>query len=374
MRRASALITVLGLAVTGCGFSSVDPDSTVSISGRALDTSGAPLRNAHVLLMRQADIGQVIFGSILTVGTLTTICFAPDPPAICDRARTTTTDSDGRYHFELKGSDTHGSLGTEATMNVVFSDGPATNSTTVSFTAEDTEVTVPDARLWNLAARASQGSGRIRVSWRPLAKSAGAKADYSAQLYDAVTGAVLWTQPASSSRTEIDTRLLEDRQGAVAVSAGTPLTGGTGAGDVRASYLSPRVTLTASAGPPPSRGRPCTTVVGSAPTEGDRQNPCTETDGDLTTPAGLTAADGGPVTGVVVDLGRPRPLGLVVARGFSGQLLVEASADGKAYRTLATGSGSAYAVSPPGHPSARYVRLRSPVGLDESLSSEVSVW
>jgi hypothetical protein len=76
----------------------------------------------------------------------------------------------------------------------------------------------------------------------------------------------------------------------------------------------------------------------------------------------------------VVDLGRIRPVSLVVARGFGGQFLVEVSTDGTTFGTVATGSGQAYAVRPDARPRARYVRLRSPVGLDESLSSEVSVW
>jgi hypothetical protein len=63
-----------------------------------------------------------------------------------------------------------------------------------------------------------------------------------------------------------------------------------------------------------------------------------------------------------------------VARGFAGQFLVELSDDGRAWRTVATSSGAAVALSVPGRPSARFVRLRSPVGLDESLASEVSVW
>ena len=80
------------------------------------------------------------------------------------------------------------------------------------------------------------------------------------------------------------------------------------------------------------------------------------------------------VSGVVVDLGAPRPVSLVVARGFAGQVLVELSDDGRSWRTVATSSGSAVALSVPGRPSARFVRLRSPVGLDESLATEVSVW
>jgi hypothetical protein len=373
MRRVPALVTVFGLAVAGCGFSSVDPNSTVSVSGRALDASGKPLRNAHVLLVKQADIGEVIFGSILTVGTLSTICFAPAPPAICEKAHTTTTDSAGRYHFDIKGSDTQGSLGTEATMNVVFSGRSSKTSTTVSFAAKDNAVTVPDARLWDLAAAVSR-RGAIRLTWRPLSRSAGSKARYSAQLYDTKTGAVLWTQPASGGHTDIDPRLLEDRHGAVAVSAGAELSGGSGTARVRASYLSPRLPVTASAGAPPSRGRPCAAVTGTATAAVRVRTPCGSTDGDLGAPARLSGGGSETVSGVVVDLGRVRPIDLVVARGFSGQLLVETSTDGTTFSTVATGFGQAYAVKPAGRPSARYVRLRSPAGLDESLSSALSVW
>lgn len=374
MQRVPAALIVLGLTASGCGFSSVDPDSSVSISGRALDASGRPLANAPVLLMKQADLGEVVFGTILAVGTLSAICFAPDPPAICDKARTTTTDAEGRYHFEVKGSDTQGSLGTESTMNVVFSDRSAGASTTISFAAEDEAVTVPDARLWDLRADATRRAGRIDVSWRPLPRAAGEKASYSAQLYDARTGAALWTEPVDDGRADLDPRLLEDRKGTVAVAAGAELSGGEGAGGARASYSSARLPIGPSAGAPPSRGRPCAPVTGTAPEVGRFRAPCPATDGELDAPSKLTAKGEAPVTGVVVDLGRPRPIDLVVARGFSGQFLVETSTDGRSYLTVATGTGLAYAASPAGRPSARYVRLRSPAGLDESLASELSVW
>jgi hypothetical protein len=370
-REVPAVVTVLGLAVAGCGFSSVDPNSPVSVSGRALDASGKPLSHAHVVLVRQADIGQVIFGSVLAVGTLSTICFAPDPPAICEKARTATTDADGRYHFEVKGSDTQGSLGTKATMNVVFSGRSSQTSTTVSFTAEDTSITVPDARLWDLAARVAGARDRIQLSWHPLPASAGSTTGYSVQLYDAHGGSVLWTQPASGGRADVDPRLLEDVRGTAAVSAGTELPGGSGAGKVRASYLSPRLPVPASAGAPPSRGRPCAPVVGPGATV-EAFRACTETDGDLSRPARLSSR--GTVTGAAIDLGTSRPVSLVVVRGFSGQFLVETSRDGKTWQSVATGFGAAYAVKPPGRLSARYLRVRSPTGLDESLSTEISVW
>ena len=54
-------------------------------------------------------------------------------------------------------------------------------------------------------------------------------------------------------------------------------------------------------------------------------SPCAATDGDLTAPARLASSTGEVVTGVVVDLGSSRPIGLVVVRGVAGQFLVELS-------------------------------------------------
>src|SRR5690349_11920120 len=131
MRRLSAVVASLSVAVTGCSFSKVDPNADVSISGTALDASGKALTNTKVLLFKQADIGGVLFGGILALGSLGTVCLLPDAPAICNKARTATTDSRGRYHFHLKGEDTQGRLGTEATLHVALS-GAGSTRTTVS--------------------------------------------------------------------------------------------------------------------------------------------------------------------------------------------------------------------------------------------------
>ena len=373
MHKALGLVAALSLTVAGCSFSEVDPDANVEISGRALDASGKPLANAKVLLFKQADLGEVVFGTVLAVGTLSTICLLPDAPAICRKARTATTDDDGRYEFELKGSDTQGTLGTESTLNVVFAASKAQSSTTVSFTAKDESISLPDARLWRSAARVSQSSGRIGLSWAPLPPKAGDDAAYSTQLFEADSQSALWSQSASGRSASVDARILEDQAGSVAVSATTKLSGASGAGEVRASYLSPRLPVHATAGTPPSRGRPCAAVTGTAPPKAGRLSTCAATDGDLRSPARLSSKKAGVVTGAVIDLGSSRPVSLVVARGFAGQCLVELSDDGMTYRTVATSSGTA-AVEVPGSPSARFVRLRSPAGLDESLSSEVSVW
>lgn len=115
-------------------------------------------------------------------------------------------------------------------------------------------------------------------------------------------------------------------------------------------------------------------MIGSAPTLGDPPDTCPITDGDLTTLAGLRASGKKVVTGAVIDLGSVRPVNLVVTRGFAGQFLVEISTDGMTWQPVGSELGRTVAVDPPGTPSARFIRVRSPTGLDQSLASEISVW
>lgn len=373
MRRVSALVAALSVTAAGCSFSSVDPDASVSVSGRALNAAGKPLADTPVLLFKQADIGEVLFGTVLTVGSLGSVCLLPDAPSLCRKAKTARTDADGRYSFDLRGSDTQGTLGTKATMSVVFAT-KATGSTTVSFTAEEPEISLPDARLWKAAARVSQSSREIRLSYAALPGAAGQEPTYTASLFARSGQGALWTQPASGRTATIDPRILEDRPGAVAAGARATLAGGSGAGDLRVSFLSPRLEVRATAGAAPSRGRRCGAVTGTAPVKHAPLGTCAATDGDLDRPAQLRAPGGAVVTGAVIDRGTARPVSLVVARGLSGQFLVEVSADGTVWQTVATSSGAAAAIVPPGRPTARFVRLRSPAGLDESLLAEISVW
>lgn len=367
MRRVSALVAAVSIAATGCSFSSVDPDTSVHISGRALDASGRPLVHRQVLLFKQADVGEVILGSALAVGTLATICLLPEAPAICNKATKARTDGDGRYEFDITGQDTQGSLGTESVMNAVFSGGRGKTSTTVGFGVKGNEVSLPDAQLWDPDLHANNG---IRMTWSPL-RGAG-DVDYRALLFTADGTSAIWSQPAARRSATVDPRILEDRPGSVAVSARTTQPGTGGTGEVVTSYLSPRVAVDPDVGAPPSRGRPCAPVTGTAPASNGRFGGCALTDGKLGTPARLTGGD--PVVGGAVDLGRVRPIDLVVARGFAGQVLVEISSDGRLWRPVATTAGAAIAVKIDGSRTARFVRLRSPSGLDESLAYEISVW
>ncbi|MDT4893828.1 MAG: hypothetical protein QOE97_2863 [Pseudonocardiales bacterium] len=377
MRRSVALSLALALLVPSCRFSKVDSNATVTITGRAVDTAGRPLADRTVLLFKEGDVADLVLGVVFTVGTLGGICLLPQAPVVCRKARTATTDGAGNYRFEISGRDTQGLIGTESTLDVVVADStPNGASTTVTFAVRETSVALPDARLWDAAARVTEAAGRIRLSWTALPAGAGSKAAFTAQLFDPQRQAAVWSQPAKGSAADVDARLLEDHSGAAAVSARTSLSG-QGAADVHGVYLSPRVAVRPIAGAPPSRGRACLAVTGTATLATAPQNPCRATDGDLLTPARLIAAPGTKgtvVDGAVVDLGSSRRVQLVVGRGLSGQVLVELSDDGRTYRTIATGTGVTTAVSPPGAPTARFVRLRSPSGLDESLLSEVSVW
>lgn len=369
MRRVAAVLAALSIGTTSCSFSSVDPDAEVTISGRALDADGAPLTDASVLLFKQADIGEVLFGSILAVGSLATICFLPDPPSICEKGQRVTTDADGRYSFELTGEDTQGTLGTASTMSVVFSGKPG--SAALTFTAEEAEITLPDTQLWAAQPRRRGSTG---LSWRKLPASSGSKPTYSVQLYAARTGAPLWSEPASGTRGTVDPRILESAKGFIAAGASARPSGASGAGDLRLNFLSTKVAVSSSAGAPPSRGRRCAALTGTGPVRSAKFGPCGVTDGELAQPSRLAVNGSGPVTGVVVDLGSSRRVTLAVARGFAGQLLLETSSDGASYTVVATGSGTTVGLTPNAPVTARYVRLRSPSGVDQSFGAELSIW
>jgi hypothetical protein len=367
---------VICAALSGCTFSKVDANATIHISGRALDANGAPLANAAVRLFKEADLGEAVVGVVLAIGSLGTVCLLPNAPAVCRQAHLATTDANGNYQYALKGSDTQGLIGDEATLDLVVGT-PGSNSagasTTITFTVRKTAVALPDARLWNATSRITDAGAQVGISWSSLPAADGSNPSYSAQLFDPARQAALWSQPASGTRAQIDARVLEDHAADAAVAARTNLSG-TGTGSVHGNYLSARTPVKASAGAPPSRHRSCAAVTGTVNPATVAQTACGVTDGNLVSPARLVSATAQVVTGVIVDLGRVRPINLVIARGLAGMFEVDLSTDGVSYHEVGIGTGSAVAVTPRGHPAARYVRVRAQSGLDESLMSEISVW
>lgn len=370
------MVCAVLLLLTSCRFSHVKPDETVHISGRALSASGAPLAGVEVRLYKEADLGEALTGIVLTLGTLGSVCLLPGAPPVCRQAHTATTDSAGNYTFTLKGSDVQGTLDTESTLDlVVVGHGADAPSSVLSFPARSATMRLPDARLWRTTPTVAENGDQVRLRWSALPHSYGATPEYSANLYDPRREAAVWSQPASPTGGVIDARVLEDQPAKAAVAAHTTLVGATGTTDVRAGYLSARVPVRPIAGAPPSRHDTCSAVSGIAPNLATTRQPsCPVTDGDLISSGLLQAARGANVTGVVVDLGRARPIHLVVVRGVAGTYVVELSTDGRHYSPITTASTSPTAVRPAGRPVARYVRVRSPSGLGESLMTEISVW
>jgi hypothetical protein len=367
MRRV-VLGTILLVTLVGCDFSHVKPQQTVVISGRALDATGAPLRHVQVRLYKEADLGEVMVGSALAVGSLGGVCLFSGAPAICHKGHVATTDAAGRYRFTVKGADTQGLIGDADTLDVVFAARGA--STTLRFKAQRARVRLPVARLWDAGLHVATRPGpALAASWHDLPAADGADATYTMQLLDPTRGVPLWSQPATAPHARLDARVLEDHAASAAVTARAELRDG-----VSAIYLSTQDPVRPTAGAPPSRHQPCLAVTGTTTLRTSRQTVCAATDGDLVSPARLVATDGKVVTGVVVVLPRARRISLVVARGLAGQVVVELSRNGRSYRRVGTGDASTVAVSPPGRPVARYVRVRSPSGLDESLLAELSAW
>jgi hypothetical protein len=248
-------------------------------------------------------------------------------------------------------------------------------STAISFPARSATMKLPDLRLWRMTPHVSAPKAQLRMRWAALPRVDGANPSYFAQLYDPRRATPVWSQEAGRAGATIDARVLEDQPAKAAVTARADLDGATGTDDVHAVYLSSRVPVRSIAGVPPSRGAGCSAVSGTAPPfKLTRQTSCGVTDGDLIAAASLHASRGATVAGVVVDLGEARRVSLVVIRGVVGQYVVELSTDGRNYLTISTGTESPTAVQPAGRPVARYVRVRSPSGLGESLMTEISVW
>jgi hypothetical protein len=366
---------IILLTASGCTFSHVDPQKTVTISGRALTESGSPLANATVHLYKEPDVGEVIVGSVLALGSLGGVCLFPGAPAICNKGRTAKTGADGRYRFTMKGSDTQGLIGDASTLDLVFADpkgGQRATSTTLRFKVQQEATVLPDARLWGgqLAVRQTVAGGqkKLAFSWSSLPAAYGTGAKYDVRLLDPTKGSALWSQPAPSTSVRIDARVLEDRAADAAVTARSKLAGAD------AVYLSARKQLSPSAGAPPSRHKPCSAVTGTTKLATVKQTVCVATDGDLSSPAQLTASNGAIATGLVVDLGTARPVSLVVARNLTAAVTVEVSTDGTSFHAVGTAPGQFDILAPPGRGGAVFVRVGATGGTSETAVSEVSVW
>lgn len=362
MRR---LLAVLLLAVTlaGCGeTSNLDRSVAVTVSGRVLRADGTPAGGVPVAMEREPTVGEVFTGLFLIPLTFFTACLTDPPAALCKgrSVKRTKTTADGTYSFTMTGDDTQTSFGNARSFTLTTGTGEqAGPAVTANFKIQTASLALPDLQLWQPAVTVAPG----RIGWSPPADG-----EYRVGLEE-TAGQLVWTFESPRAEVVFDPRILEDTTGSLAVSARTTATAeGTSVGIRRQSG---RVAYRSTAGPPLSRGRPCTRAAAAASV-----TPCPLTDGNFanslqpvttTTTAGTGTTVPTPRDAVTVDLGRPVEVSLIVIRGCSCD--VERSADGQTW--TAVGRASALTALVPSRTGpARYVRL---TGLLTDLH-EVSVW
>lgn len=363
MRRLCPLVAVLALVLTGCQTerSNIDRAATVVVSGRVLQADGSPAGGMPVVLEREPTLGEVVTGLVVIPLTLFTACLVDPPAALC-RGRSVeraTTSADGSYSLTLTGADTQTAFGNARSFTLsAGAREPSAPVVSASFKVQTEALALPDLQLWQPAVTVAAG----RIGWTPPAAG-----EYRVTVED-TAGQLVWSFDSPRAELVFDPRLLEDTAGSLAVVARTTSTAeGTTVGIRRQSE---RVAYRSGAGPPLSRGRPCTLATAAASV-----SPCPLTDGNFVNrlpPATTTTAPAGPTIppardSVTVDLGRPAEVSLIVIRGCSCD--VERSTDGQSWTAVGRASGLT-ALVPARAGAARYVRLTG------SLTDlhEVSVW
>lgn len=362
----AAAVGVIATLLLGCTQSKVDRDAELHLTGTVLTPSGAPAGDARVTLVKVADLGEVVVGGVIALGTFGTVCLVDDPPSICDEAHRADADDQGAFTIDLTGEDTQGLVGQASDLDLTAKSGDLIS--TVRFKVQHEELTLPPLRLWDQALTTSTSGGSLTATWGSLPADYGEDPEYALRFVDG-NGALIWGEPDVEPGVEVDRRLLEDRDGSVELAAATEADGPDTT--FRFTFFG-RPGRFEGAGAAPSRGRPCS----AATTDGATTvlDPCPLTDGDLATASGFST-DGTVRSAAIVDLGSTRAVQLIVARGAIGPVTVETSTDGTTWTFAGSSSGSLVGVVPPGgRAQARYVRVRTTGGTDLSSLAEVSAW
>lgn len=365
----TAALAVGLLASAGCTASKLASDATVTLTGSVQDANGSPLANTRVVLLKEADFGEIFSGAVIALSTLGLSCLVGQPPSFCARAPHTSTDATGSFSFHLKGSDTQGSVGNADSFDV------AAAGTNVRFRIQRTQLALPTLRAWGQPVSLSTAGGRATVVRPDLPAAYGGSPTYAVSFADATTAQPVWAVSPAQHSVSVDARVLEDRRGTVEADARTRQPGPDTNFDF--TYRSQTAAFSGP-GAPPSRGATC---ASGGPAQAPRPlQPCGLTDGDLFTSAPLPrvaacASCTPPVLSeVTLDLGTLRPLSLVVVRGSDGPLAVEASVDSALWTPIGTLSGNPGAVTAPAGLHARFVRVRTSSGLGIDSLTEVSAW
>jgi len=370
------MLAVLGLALlSGCQSSHLDASAKVTLNGSLADADGRPAGGQHLVLIKEADVGELLAGGAAIVASLGTVCLTSAAPAICRGAHTTTTAPDGSFRIGgLSGSDTQGTLAQASTFDLTATLARAAGeaggaSVTDSFDFQTADLALPQMRVWHPQLTLTTSAGGVRLAWSALPGSGyGPNPDYTVR-FTAPGGAQVWSAPGRPPAADVDPRVLEDSRGNVLVEArtagvapGTPVT--TFERSQQLAYIGP-------AGPPPSRGRPCFAQTAAGDTT--PVTPCALTDGNLTPGRGPRLPGGAVHTAAYVALGGVRPVSLVVVRGCAAGCTVETSGDAQSWTPLGDASGPVFAIGRSPSLRAAFVRVRSTTNVDLGLD-QISVW
>ncbi|MDQ1401799.1 MAG: hypothetical protein QOG03_115, partial [Actinomycetota bacterium] len=254
---------------------------------------------------------------------------------------------------------------------------------TGGFVIQTEKLDLPDLRLWEPATTFGSTGGQGTASWDGLPTSGYGKLRQYDVVFTDAAGDAVWSLPSTTPSLSFDLRLLEDSRGVAAVHARATAPAPSTPLDL--DYRAPTTAYASAAGAPVSRGVPCT--IG--PPGGLVVTPCPLTDANFSAtlggavrhpspgpvPTGGSAANAPrPVpSSAIVDTNEVRGMTLVVVRGCAADCVVDVSANGTGWATLATVRGDA-AIHPEGGTAvARYVRVSVATG-DLAALREVSVW
>ncbi len=312
------------------------------VTGRLLAADGRPLA-AAVRLDENRGIASDVFGTIALLFTLGLSCLGGADPCRPSGGAATTSGADGTFRF-----DTTAVQQARARSNGVILSAGSESAGGLRVKLNPTAGgDLGDLSLWAPRVQARVDGGDVRFT-AVAPPGADRRTEVTARILDAkqrLVGQTARTGPEVAY--QVDRRAYEDGPGTVVVTAGfsRPRAGQ----NPRIDWTSPPVGVGPGAGAPVSRGRPCTLDRGGAPAPAG----CPLTDGDLVTDAapGLRSA--------VVDLGAPRPIGLVAVRPSAGE--VEVSTDGQVYepvgRSTARPDAWPAALFDAGSRPARFVRV-----------------
>ena len=384
MRRTSVALIALGLLVTACTSSRVDPKADITLSGTVLRQGGTPVSGARVALQREGDAGDVF----LVVASLGLTCIdSENAPAICERSRFASTGSNGTFTYKIKGKDTQSTFGFSAVLNLTTGIPPNEeeelgSNTTYRFHVQTESLNLP-LRLWEprLAARTGPAFG-ARVAFPKVSRTLlprqllSGGIDYAIE-FDRGTETV-WRIDRAQPIQRFDPRLLEDSAGTLRVLAQAEnLHVSETLGDEVAFMLrSGTRPYESPIGAPFSRGKTC----GLIDDKGKLYpiSSCGLTDGSFKSEFNPSVCNG--ATGCIepahasayIDLRQRVVPSLIVVRGCSSGCRVETSPDGRTWRLAGVAQESSLtAIRVSASRPTRYVRA---VASPFPRIAEISVW